>query len=56
MNLCLFDLDLTLLPIDSDHAWGEFVIGLGWVDAERFRAGNDAGWTLFFGGSHEHRD
>jgi HAD superfamily hydrolase (TIGR01490 family) len=42
MNLCLFDLDLTLLPIDSDHAWGEFVIGLGWVDAVRFRAGNDA--------------
>ena len=25
MNLCLFDLDHTLLPIDSDHAWGEFI-------------------------------
>lgn len=41
MNLCLFDLDETLLPIDSDHAWGEFVVRLGWVDAPAFRAGND---------------
>ena len=47
MNLCLFDLDLTLLPIDSDHAWGEFVIGLGWVDADRFRAGNDAFYAQY---------
>jgi hypothetical protein len=31
-GLTLFDLDLTLLPIDSDHAWGEFVIRAGWVD------------------------
>ncbi len=41
-GLALFDLDHTLLPIDSDHAWGEFMIGLGWVDATAFRAGNDA--------------
>lgn len=41
MNLCLFDLDETLLPIDSDHAWGEFVISLGWVDGPSFRQGND---------------
>ena len=41
MNLCLFDLDDTLLPIDSDHAWGEFVISLGWVDEPSFRLGND---------------
>jgi HAD superfamily hydrolase (TIGR01490 family) len=41
MNLCLFDLDETLLPLDSDHAWGEFVIGLGWVDEAAFRRGND---------------
>ena len=42
MNLALFDLDLTLLPIDSDHAWGEFMIRVGWADATAFRAGNDA--------------
>jgi len=42
VNLALFDLDLTLLPIDSDHAWGEFMITLGWADGIAFRAGNDA--------------
>jgi HAD superfamily hydrolase (TIGR01490 family) len=41
-NLCLFDLDDTLLPLDSDHAWGEFMIRLGWVDEAAFRARNDA--------------
>jgi HAD superfamily hydrolase (TIGR01490 family) len=40
--LCLFDLDDTLLPMDSDHAWGEFVIRLGWVDEAAFRRSNDA--------------
>jgi len=41
LNLCLFDLDDTLLPLDSDHAWGEFVISLGWVDETSFRRDND---------------
>ncbi len=41
-DLCLFDLDDTLLPIDSDHAWGEFVVGQGWVDGDAFRRRNDA--------------
>jgi HAD superfamily hydrolase (TIGR01490 family) len=41
-GLCLFDLDDTLLPIDSDHAWGEFVVRLGWVDAAEFQGRNDA--------------
>ena len=41
-NLCLFDLDDTLLPMDSDHAWGEFMIRLGWVDEAAFRRSNDA--------------
>lgn len=36
-SLCLFDLDDTLLPLDSDHAWCEFVIRLGWVDEPSFR-------------------
>jgi HAD superfamily hydrolase (TIGR01490 family) len=40
--LTLFDLDHTLLPIDSDHAWGEFMTGQGWVDGPAFRRGNDA--------------
>jgi len=41
-NLCLFDLDETLIPLDSDHAWGEFTISLGWVDEAEFRRRNDA--------------
>lgn len=41
MNLTLFDLDGTLLPTDSDHAFGEFVIELGWTDGEAYRRRND---------------
>ncbi len=41
MNLTLFDLDGTLLPTDSDHAFGEFVIALGWTDGEAYRRRND---------------
>jgi HAD superfamily hydrolase (TIGR01490 family) len=41
MKLALFDLDGTLLPIDSDHAFGEFMVRLGWADAEVFRRAND---------------
>jgi HAD superfamily hydrolase (TIGR01490 family) len=40
-NLCLFDLDDTLLPLDSDHAWGQFMVGLGWVDKIEFKRRND---------------
>ncbi|PPE69379.1 HAD family hydrolase [Caldimonas thermodepolymerans] len=40
-NLCLFDLDHTLLPIDSDHAFGDFLVRIGWADAQEFRRGND---------------
>ncbi len=41
MQLALFDLDHTLIPMDSDHAWGEFMVKVGAVDAERHRAQND---------------
>lgn len=41
MELALFDLDGTLLPGDSDHAFGEFMVRLGWVDGEAWRARND---------------
>ena len=50
MNLCLFDLDDTLLPLDSDHAWGEFVIRLGWVDEAEFRRRNDAFYAQYKAG------
>lgn len=50
MKLTLFDLDGTLLPIDSDHAFGEFLITLGWADAEAYRRGNDAFYADYLQG------
>ena len=35
-RLALFDLDHTLLPIDSDYEWGEFTTRIGWNDATEF--------------------
>ncbi len=42
MKLTLFDLDGTLLPIDSDHAFGAFMVQVGWADATEFSRRNDA--------------
>ena len=42
MKLALFDLDHTLLPLDSDYSWGEFTIRMGWVDPVSFAQRNDA--------------
>ncbi|MEO5607268.1 MAG: HAD family phosphatase [Polaromonas sp.] len=39
-RLALFDLDHTLIPIDSDYEWGEFTIALGWCDATEFKRRN----------------
>lgn len=50
MNLTLFDLDGTLIPKDSDHAFGEFVITLGWADAQAFRRHNDAFYEDYLAG------
>lgn len=36
MNLALFDLDHTLLPIDSDFEWGQFLVRTGAVDAVEY--------------------
>jgi HAD superfamily hydrolase (TIGR01490 family) len=41
-NLALFDLDHTLIPTDSDHEWGRFMVKLGLVDAESYTRQNDA--------------
>lgn len=48
--LTLFDLDETLLPLDSDHAWGQFVVGLGWVDPVEFGRRNDAFYAQYRAG------
>lgn len=41
MKLALFDLDHTLLPIDSDYSWGQFTLDIGWCDPGHFKARND---------------
>jgi HAD superfamily hydrolase (TIGR01490 family) len=50
VNLTLFDLDGTLLPIDSDHAFGQFLVTQGWVDAASFKARNDAFYADYLAG------
>jgi HAD superfamily hydrolase (TIGR01490 family) len=40
MNLALFDLDHTLLPLDSDYEWGQFLSRIGAVDATAFEKRN----------------
>lgn len=51
MNLALFDLDHTLLPIDSDHEWGEFLVRTGAVDAASFARRNDAFFAQYQAGT-----
>lgn len=50
-RLCLFDLDGTLIPIDSDHAFGEFMVEIGWADGQAFRDRNDAFYADYQAGT-----
>lgn len=50
-RLALFDLDGTLIPGDSDHAFGDFMVRLGWVDAEAHRRANDAFYQQYLAGT-----
>ena len=56
MNLALFDLDHTLLPIDSDHSWGEYTIAIGWRDAAEFKRANDAFYDQYKAGTLDPHD
>ena len=51
MRLALFDLDHTLIPLDSDHAWGQFTVAQGWRDAEAFGRANDAFYAQYKAGT-----
>ena len=51
MNLALFDLDHTLIPIDSDHEWGEFLVRTGAVDGVAFARRNDAFFKQYQAGT-----
>jgi len=50
-NLTLFDLDGTLIPGDSDHAFGEFMVGIGWADGDAWRRRNDEFYATYVAGA-----
>jgi HAD superfamily hydrolase (TIGR01490 family) len=56
MKLTLFDLDHTLLPIDSDFSWGEFTITLGWTDPVEFRRRNEEFYAHYKAGTLDVHD
>lgn len=40
-GIALFDLDHTLLPIDSDHEWGRYLVKRGVVDGNHYAQENE---------------
>lgn len=46
-----FDLDHTLIPMDSDFGWGSYTVKLGWVDSEEFSLRNEAFYTQYKNGT-----
>jgi len=56
LKLALFDLDHTLLPIDSDYAWGEFTTRIGWTDPVDFQRRNDEFYARYQAGTLDVRE
>ena len=54
--MALFDLDHTLIPIDSDYAWGEFTTTLGWTDPVEFGRRNDEFFAHYRAGTLDIHD
>jgi len=55
-RLALFDLDHTLLPLDSDYEWGAFTIRIGWNDPVEFARRNDAFYADYQAGTLDVHD
>lgn len=55
-KVALFDLDHTLLPIDSDYSWGEFTQAIGWCDPVVFKQRNDAFYEHYKAGTLDVHD
>lgn len=55
-RIALFDLDHTLLPIDSDYSWGQFTTARGWTDAGDFKRRNDAFYADYQAGTLDVHD
>ncbi len=56
MKLALFDLDHTLLPIDSDYSWGVFTTRIGWTDPVAFARRNDEFYAHYKAGTLDIHD
>ena len=56
LKLALFDLDHTLIPIDSDYAWGEFTTRIGWTDPAEFSRRNDEFYARYQAGTLDVRE
>lgn len=56
MKLALFDLDHTLLPIDSDYSWGQFTTRIGWTDPDEFTRRNDEFFAHYQAGTLDVHD
>ena len=52
-NLALFDLDGTLIASDSDHAFGEFMVRVGWADGAAWQARNDEFFRSYQAGARD---
>lgn len=50
-KLALFDLDHTLIPMDSDFEWGVFTTALGWNDAAEFTRRNENFYAQYTNGT-----
>lgn len=55
-RVALFDLDHTLLPIDSDYSWGEFTQQIGWTDPVVFKRRNDEFYAHYVAGTLDVHD
>jgi HAD superfamily hydrolase (TIGR01490 family) len=55
-RVTLFDLDHTLLPIDSDYSWGEHTQRIGWTDPVEFKRRNDAFYAHYIAGTLDVHD
>ncbi|MUG31970.1 MULTISPECIES: HAD family hydrolase [Psychrobacter] len=50
-ELALFDLDHTLLDVDSDYLWGEYIVKNGLVDEAQYRTANQKFYEQYIEGT-----
>lgn len=56
IKVAFFDLDHTLIPVDSDYEWGAFTTTLGWNNAAEFDRCNQAYYQQYKAGTLDIHD